>query len=171
MTSYRRRTAPAAPRPLVPLTRLWILRMMVPLAGHRELVGARSFMDDALALALGLEEWIDPEDRDFDPAAVRTRLRELHRQAERAKNHGLPAILETNIARLAELVGLDAAERAILSFATCFTTSPPSTAPPTSSAGCPRWPWSTCWPCCSAFPPTRYAPRWPPRASWRARAC
>ncbi|MGO4478246.1 AAA family ATPase [Massilia sp. 2TAF26] len=124
MTSYRRRTAPAAPRTLVPLTRLWILRMMVPLAGHRELVGARSFMDDALALALGLEEWIDPEDRDFDPAAVRTRLRELHRQAERAKGHGLPAILETNIARLAELVGLDAAERAILSFATMLHHEP-----------------------------------------------
>ena len=91
--------------------------MLVPLAGHRELVGSRGFMDDAVARVLGLDEWIDPEDRDFDPAAVRTRLRELHRQAERCADRALPPVLDANIARLAELVGLSATECAILGFA------------------------------------------------------
>lgn len=128
MTSYRRRNASAANRAIAPITRMWILRMLVPLAGHRTLIGPRAFMDDALAHVLGLGEWVDPEDRAFDPAAVRTRLRELHRQAERKANqdqdHALPPVLEANIARLAELVGLDATERAILGFATMLHHEP-----------------------------------------------
>ena len=112
------RNAPAPERPIAPVIRLWMLRMLVPLAGHRELVGPRGFMDDAVARALGLDEWIDPEDRDFDPATVRTRLRELHRHAERCADRELPPVLDANIARLAELVGLSATESAILGFAT-----------------------------------------------------
>lgn len=46
---------------------------MVLLGGNRELVGTRSFMDDVLAQALGQDEWIDPEDRDFVPAPVPSR--------------------------------------------------------------------------------------------------
>lgn len=117
-TRQRRRNAPAPERPIAPVVRLWMLRMLVPLAGHRELVGPRGFMDDAVARALGLDEWIDPEDRDFDPAAVRTRLRELHRHAEHCADRELPPVLDANIARLAELVGLSATESAILGFAT-----------------------------------------------------
>ncbi|MEW6373480.1 MAG: ATP-binding protein [Pseudomonadota bacterium] len=124
MPSYRRRNASAATRAIAPLTRMWILRMLVPLGGHRELVGPRAFMDDALAHVLGLGEWVDPEDRAFDPAAVRARLRELHRQAERDTDRSLPAILEANIARLAELVGLDSTERVILGFATMLHHEP-----------------------------------------------
>jgi hypothetical protein len=114
----RRRAVPAAPHAIDPLTRLWILRMLVPLAGHRELVGGRGFSDDALARALGLDEWIDPEDHDFEPAAVRARLRELHRQAERRAERALPPILRANIERLADLVGISDAECRILGFAT-----------------------------------------------------
>ncbi|MGI4721125.1 MAG: AAA family ATPase [Janthinobacterium lividum] len=114
----RRRNAPAPERPLAPVIRLWMLRMLVPLAGHRELVGPRGFLDDAVARVLGLDEWIDPEDREFEPAAVRARLRELHRHAERCTDRALPPILDANIARLAELVGLSPTESAILGFAT-----------------------------------------------------
>lgn len=113
----RRNTHLAQPV-LAPITRLWILRMLVPLGGHRELLMPRAFSDDELARALGLGDWIDPPDRDFDPAAIRARLRELHRQAERGADHALPPILDANIGRLGELVGLSAAERAILGFAT-----------------------------------------------------
>jgi SpoVK/Ycf46/Vps4 family AAA+-type ATPase len=113
-----RRNTGIAPPVLPPITRLWILRMLVPLAGHRELLMPRAFSDDELARVLGLDEWIDPPDRDFDPAAVRARLGELHRQAERGADRALPAILDANIGRLGELVGLSAAERSILGFAT-----------------------------------------------------
>jgi len=47
-----------------------MLRMLIPLAGHHELVGPRTFVDDAVARVLGLDEWIDPEDREFDPAIL-----------------------------------------------------------------------------------------------------
>ncbi len=114
----RRRNAADAARNIAPLTRLWMLRMLVPLGGHRELVGLRGFTDDALAQALGLGEWVDPEDRDFDPAAVRARLRELQQHAERCTERTLPPILEANIGRLSKLVGLNGVEAAILGFAT-----------------------------------------------------
>lgn len=113
----RRRNDPAVPT-LAPVTRLWMLRMLVPLGGHRQLVGPRGFTDDDLARALGLAEWVDPEDRDFDPDAVRARLRELHRQAERDTDCLLPPVLLANIGRLAELVGISAAECSVLGFAT-----------------------------------------------------
>jgi SpoVK/Ycf46/Vps4 family AAA+-type ATPase len=113
-----RRNTGIAPPVLTPITRLWILRMLVPLAGHRELLMPRAFSDDELARILGLGDWIDPTDRDFDPAAIRTRLGELHRQAERGADRALPPILDANIGRLGELVGLSPTERSILGFAT-----------------------------------------------------
>jgi len=91
--------------------------MLVPLGAHRDLVSSRGFSTDHVAHALGLSEWVDPEDRDFDPVAVRARLRELHRQAERA-DAGLPKVLQDNIACLAGLVGMSDSECRILEFAT-----------------------------------------------------
>lgn len=118
---HRRRTtysAQSAPQQSPPSVLLWMLRILVPLAGHRELVGSRGFSDDRLARALGLGEWIDPEDRDFDTAIVRARLRELHREAEHKPNNALPPILRANIDRLADLVGMSEAECRVLGFAT-----------------------------------------------------
>lgn len=118
---HRRRTAhsvQSAPQQITPSVLLWMLRMLVPLAGHRELVGSRGFSDDRLARALGLGEWIDPEDRDFDAPTVRARLRELHREAEHKQDNALPPILRANIDRLADLVGMSDAECRVLGFAT-----------------------------------------------------
>jgi ATP-dependent 26S proteasome regulatory subunit len=114
MKQRRRTTAPI----LAPVVHLWILRILVPLGGHRELVRPRGFKEDGVARVLGLEEWIDPEDFDFDATVVRTRLRELHRQAERTAERTLPAVLEANLKRLAALVGMSDAECRILGFAT-----------------------------------------------------
>lgn len=113
----QRRAVPSPSHDLSPTVRLWILRLLVPLGGHRELLRPHGFADDHLARMLGLGDWIDPEDRDFDPAAIRLRLRELHRQAERAATTELPAIMRANIARLADLVGMSDAECRILGFA------------------------------------------------------
>jgi SpoVK/Ycf46/Vps4 family AAA+-type ATPase len=118
---HRRRTAqaaPSAPQQAAPAVLLWMLRMLVPLAGHRELVGSRGFSDDRLARALGLGDWIDPEDRDFDAGLVRARLRDLHREAEARADAALPAVLRANIGRLADLVGMSEAECRVLGFAT-----------------------------------------------------
>lgn len=115
---HRHRNARAASRDIPPVVHLWILRMLVPLGGHRELVGSRGFSDDHLARTLGLDEWIDPEDREFDAAAVRTRLRDMHRQAEHGAVPRLPATLRANIVRLADLAGLNDAETRVLGFAT-----------------------------------------------------
>jgi AAA+ superfamily predicted ATPase len=91
--------------------------MLVPLGGHRDLVLSRGFSNDQVAHALGLSEWVDPEDDEFDQAVVRARLRELHRQAERDEA-SVPQVLRDNVARLAALVGMSEDECRILEFAT-----------------------------------------------------
>lgn len=43
-----------------PAIRLWLLRILVPLGAHRELIGAQGFNNDPVAEVLGLGRWIDP---------------------------------------------------------------------------------------------------------------
>jgi len=121
LTVRRRRIRPI-PQELAPAASLWVLRIMMPLGGHRDLVGSMCFSNDHLARALGLGDWIDDDERDFDAVLVRARLRELHREAERDAERDagrkVPAILHANVARLAALVGMSATECRILEFAT-----------------------------------------------------
>ncbi|MGO4579949.1 AAA family ATPase [Cupriavidus sp. 2TAF22] len=103
---------------LAPSVRLWLLRVLVPLGGHREFVQRGGFSNDTLAEILGLDKWIDPEQGDFDPKAVRAALRKQHQEAEdQCRDASLPACLNGNIARLAELVGLSDTDCRILAFA------------------------------------------------------
>ncbi len=101
-----------------PLVQRWVLRILVPLGGHKEFVHPLGFSNDVIAEKVGLGEWIDSRSCDFDPATVRRELRELHRVAEKkfAKAEA-PACLRDNVARLAELVGLTEADCRILEFA------------------------------------------------------
>lgn len=85
--SIARRRARFHQQGVAPDSMRWILRMLVPLGG--------------------LAEWVAPEDRDFDQAAVRARLRELHKQAER-RECTLPPVLRANVAPLAALAGMSA---------------------------------------------------------------
>jgi SpoVK/Ycf46/Vps4 family AAA+-type ATPase len=118
------RSARSTPDNIAPATWLWLLRILVPLSGHRALIRPRCFTDDDLARMVGLEDWIDPEDFEFDPATVHGLLREMHREAERAPDRALPAVLRANIGRLAELVGMSATESRILGFATMLHHDP-----------------------------------------------
>ena len=58
------------------LVRLWLLRLLVPLGGHREFIYENGFRNDALAEALGLAESTDPFGSDLNPKAVRPKLRQ-----------------------------------------------------------------------------------------------
>lgn len=66
------------------LVRLWILRLLVPLEGHREFLNSHSFGNDSLAEILGLGEWIDNDKKEYKPHLIRSKLRQMHREAERA---------------------------------------------------------------------------------------
>jgi transitional endoplasmic reticulum ATPase len=101
-----------------PITLLWLLRILVPLGGHREFVRSHGFNNDTLAEAVGLGHWIDPSPHDFDLKVVRSELRLLHQKAEKqwAKAH-LPACLRNNVGQLSDLVGLSTTDCRILEFA------------------------------------------------------
>lgn len=103
---------------LDPIIELWVLRILVPLGAHREFIRNDGFANDALAEALGLGRWIDPDGDDFEPRSVRAELRRLHKTAEMgAGRPHLPECLRNNVARLSHLVGLGETDQRILEFA------------------------------------------------------
>lgn len=101
-----------------PLLRLWLLRLLVPLGGHRALIAMDGFTNDSLAEAVGLGHWIEPVEDTFDPKTVRAELRQLHRDAEARDKKAAPAsCLRANVERLAALLGLGATDCRVLEFA------------------------------------------------------
>lgn len=115
-----RRRPRSSPMPLeIPsIIHLWLLRILVPLGGHREFINQQGFSNDALAEMLGLGHWIEPDCDDFDPKAIRTELRKLCIAGERdLSNAETPSCLRENAARLSELVGLSETDCRILEFA------------------------------------------------------
>ncbi|GAB4213770.1 MAG: hypothetical protein Fur007_08630 [Rhodoferax sp.] len=107
----RQRAASAHTDAPGPIVQLWMLRILVPLGGHKACVKPHGFNDDAMAEALGLGHWVEPDDavfESFDVSAVRAELRQLHRRAEQtASNCDVPPALQANVARLTTLVGLN----------------------------------------------------------------
>ena len=95
-------------QPLSALARRWILRLLVPLHGHRKFIGKDYLREDDLARALGLEAWVERDEDDFDPRAVLKALRAQYQDAER---DGGPVIdlnegpLRRNLDRLSPLIG------------------------------------------------------------------
>ena len=121
-----------------PIIRLWLLRILVPLGGHREFLHSHGFHNDALATALGLGHWVDSsqfdipdflrrpgksahtnaEENEFDLKTVKFELRKLHQQAEKDwAKATLPACLCHNIGQLSGLVGLSPTDCRVLEFA------------------------------------------------------
>lgn len=102
-----------------PLIRLWILRFLVPLGGHRSFIEKAWFSDDSLAGAIGLEKWLDSDTEDFNARTIRAELRVLHQEAEEELADAVtPGYLRKNITRLAQLAGLSETDCRILEFAT-----------------------------------------------------
>ena len=116
----RRRPASECPPPkaIDSIAQLWMLRILVPLSGHKVFVMRNGFSEDAVARFLGVGDWLDNDELDFDSAAVRTQLREMHAAAEaRAAQLAAPSGLAANMARLSQLVGLTDVDCRILEFA------------------------------------------------------
>lgn len=117
-----------------PISKLWLLRILVKLGGHACLLNSYGFEDESLALALGLGYWVDPEQyappvfrkgkgrspasEGFDIKAVLQDLKAAHAYAERRDFHArVPTRLAANIDKLSALAGLSATDRRILEFA------------------------------------------------------
>lgn len=119
-TEFHRLFEASSPTPdAEPIIRLWLLRMLVPIGGHHQLIGSRGFSSNALAQALGMDDWIDADDdgEGFDVQGALAELRRLHRQHEaQAGTMTAPAQLQRNVARLAALVGLSDIDCRILEF-------------------------------------------------------
>ena len=99
------------------MTRLWLLRMLVPLGAQKDLIRRAGFCNDAVAFAIGLADGSDDDDGEFNADAMRTRLRMLHRAAQaHTCTLTLPPTLTANVTRLARLVGLSATDCRILEF-------------------------------------------------------
>ncbi len=103
-----------------PRVRLWMLRILVKLGGHRQFLYSHGFRDDSIAQAIGLGHWIDNEE-DLTHRQMLSELRRLHREVEQKHARAaLPAGLGGNLNRLSKLVGLNAIERSILEFVICL---------------------------------------------------
>lgn len=117
MVMRRRSRYSQMPLDIAPIVHLWLLRLLVPLGGHRDFIHQHGFHNDMLAEMVGLGKWIDPAPLDFDPKTVRAELRKLHQAGERKLcNAAAPACLLSNIGRLSELVGLSDTDCRILEF-------------------------------------------------------
>ena len=60
---------------------LWMLRLITSAQGLSRFVRKDDFLNDDVALALGLSHWVYPKDRAFCPQAVRLELHALREQA------------------------------------------------------------------------------------------
>ena len=113
----------SAPPEIPPLIQLWLLRLLVPLGGHREFVDEHGFHQFTIAPVLGLSDWDELNSGDFDRKVALKKLRRLHASAEqKARAAIVPACLATNVGRLARLVGLSAVDCRILEFAVLIHT-------------------------------------------------
>lgn len=100
------------------VVRLWMLRCLVPLHGFRGLVQKDYLENDDVARVVGLENWVDRQGEEFNQGKVIAELRARHREIERvAVDCHWPETLGRNIRRMADLIGLNAIEQAVLAFA------------------------------------------------------
>lgn len=97
----------------------WVLRMLVRLGGDKKLLSDFfDFQIEPLHRALGLLPDSDGADQKVDAIAVRKQLAKMLKDAEQASDAlRLPAELQVNLQRLADLVGLCDVEVEILALA------------------------------------------------------
>ena len=103
---------------LTPIVRLWVLRILITLNGHRNFIRAHGFNDDNLAMALGLERWVEDPEYVHKVKDSLIEVKQMHRQAEKTgRTAHVPEVLIQNIDRLRALTGLTEVDRNVLAFA------------------------------------------------------
>lgn len=111
----------AADKSYEALIRLWVLRLLVPLGGHRGFMNMFGYQNGHLAQYLDLP----PEGEKFDMKVAMAELRKKHAQAERRRNSAaLPETLARNIERYSELMGWSKADEAVTAFTVLMETDP-----------------------------------------------
>lgn len=110
---------------LLPVVKLWLLRLLVPLNGQSKFITRQGFENDDLAESLAVGVSADNfDDESYNVSALKSQLRERYLAAEAVAHRAtLPEQVSENIGRLAELVGLNDADRRILEFAVMTTRS------------------------------------------------
>lgn len=104
---------------------VWLLRLLVPLKGHRNFIQAHGFSCEHVATFVGLEHWLDPKSPSFDAKAVISELSTLHQYAEKHWAHGTsPQCLQNNLSKLKALIGLSHSDCKILEFAVLLHSEP-----------------------------------------------
>lgn len=102
---------------LDPLTRLWILRILIRLKVNTRFIRRNDFADDDIATSLGLGKWVDSDTREFNPVAIRAELSAIHEKAEATCSKARPsAAMAKNIKRLAKMLELTPVDCRILEF-------------------------------------------------------
>lgn len=118
--SSRTRTAKAVtPTPTMRshLLKQWILRILVPLGGHRNFLASNFVTNDEIASAIGLDSWLEKPDVSYSFGGALAVLREAHQSAEAGRwIYRPPKALAHNVAQIAKLVGLNQVEVRILEF-------------------------------------------------------
>lgn len=98
--------------------RLWALRIIGQGRNLHTFVQEDWFLNEELALALGLDRLVSAEDFEFDRQAIRADLVKKYRLAERSskdEDHSHP-VLDANIALLTSLFNLNRTEQDLLKF-------------------------------------------------------
>jgi transitional endoplasmic reticulum ATPase len=110
-------------RKVAPLTRLWILRLLMRMGCHAAFVRSGDFLNDDIAVELGFEELMGPEAGDFHRKDVLKDLQTEHALWE-AKSGRVrpPVMLSRNIQRLAKMLGFTPADCRVLEFAVLVNT-------------------------------------------------
>lgn len=113
----RRQIQAFAATEIKPEVKLWVLRLLVVLDGHREFIKIDGLQNFSLARLLGMEHWSEPIDGQFDWMTARKELRQLYKVTERCgRRSDSPSALRTNLARLSSVIGLSDIDCRILEF-------------------------------------------------------
>jgi len=98
------------------IVELWILRILLPLNGHREFIDAtRGFSEDSIAYFLGLDKFIDDYD-EKDKKEIFQIMRNRLQTLETSTSPKFPKTLKRNIKKVMKLIDLNRVERDILIF-------------------------------------------------------
>lgn len=131
-----------------PLVRLWALRMLVALGGHRKIMTTDGVREPWLLGLLGLSQWADDSAVSFKLASARSDLFDAHNAAEATSSEAeLPGLLCANVTRIAALVGLDEQTAQSSRSLQCFIRRKRSRPLLKRLGSCPqsnsiaRWPW------------------------------